>query len=119
MASSDTDDDLLITGTLLAGAIVNEHCRKRVKTRKRSVWTREWIAQREKHGAYHNLLQELHATDQASYRNFLRMDEESFTFLLNRVSPLIARQDTVMRRAVKPEERLAVTLRYLATGKLP
>jgi len=35
---SDTDDDVIIIGVLLAGAIVKEQKRKKAKTRKRSVW---------------------------------------------------------------------------------
>uniref|UniRef100_A0A1X7U532 Transposase Helix-turn-helix domain-containing protein n=1 Tax=Amphimedon queenslandica TaxID=400682 RepID=A0A1X7U532_AMPQE len=42
-------------------------------------------------------------TDLTSYHHF--------------VSPLIKRQDTVMRQAISPGERLAVTLRFLATGE--
>lgn len=32
------------------------------------------------------------------------------------VSPLIKKEDTIMRNAISPGERLAVTLRFLATG---
>jgi len=56
-------------------------------------------------------------TDTASYRNFLRMDNESFTILLHDVSPLISKLETNMRQPISAEERLSVTLRYLATGK--
>ena len=51
-----------------------------------------------------------------SYKHFLRMDIESFEELLQAVSPLIQRQDTHMRQAITPGERLALTLRFLATG---
>lgn len=33
------------------------------------------------------------------------------------VTPIIKREDTVMREAISPAERLSVTLRYLATGE--
>jgi len=55
-------------------------------------------------------------TDSYSYRNFVRMDNDSFNLLMSKVGPLITRQDTTMREAVSSAERLAVTLRYLATG---
>jgi len=45
------------------------------------------------------------------------MDHESFTLLLSKLEPMITRQDTIMRQAVSAAERLAVTLRFLATGK--
>ena len=45
-ASCDTDDDYLISATLLVGAIANAYKRKKTRTYKRSIWTREWIEQR-------------------------------------------------------------------------
>ncbi|XP_068219245.1 uncharacterized protein, partial [Palaemon carinicauda] len=49
--------------------------------------------------------------------NYLRMDEDTYIYLLNRVSPFITYEDTNMRKAITPHERLSVTLRYLATGR--
>ncbi|XP_068084397.1 uncharacterized protein [Anabrus simplex] len=43
------------------------------------------------------------------------MNEETYLDLLSRVSPLIKKEDTVMRAAITPHERLTATLRYLAT----
>ncbi|XP_050311465.1 putative nuclease HARBI1 [Anthonomus grandis grandis] len=45
------------------------------------------------------------------------MDEDSYVLLLKLVTPLIQKQDTCMRSAISPHERLSVTLRYLATGR--
>ena len=45
------------------------------------------------------------------------MDKEKFNDLVGRISFHIQRQDTIMRAAISPRERLAVTLRYLATGE--
>jgi hypothetical protein len=44
------------------------------------------------------------------------MDSELFQHLLNLISPRIEKKNSVMRNAVSAEERLSVTLRYLATG---
>ena len=68
-------------------------------------------------GAYHQLVQELRLSDEASYRHFVRMDAATFNQLLTRVGPLITFQDTNMREAISPGERLALTLRFLATGQ--
>lgn len=46
------------------------------------------------------------------------MTVDDFEFLLEKVTPLIAKKNTVMRDAIPAAERLALTLRYLATGKL-
>ena len=115
MASSDSDDDSIISTILLTGNILSQRRRRKPK-RRRLVWTHDWIQRREEHGAYHSLLRELRASDPVSYRNFIRMDEVSFSTLLQKLSPIITRQNTVMRRSISAEERLAVTLRYLATG---
>ena len=53
----------------------------------------------------------------SSYRNFVRMNAATFETLLNMVAPLIFPKDTNMRGAIPPGERLALTLRFLATGE--
>ena len=55
--------------------------------------------------------------DVSSYCNFLRMSAHNFEELLGKVAPLITRQDTVMRQAIPAGERLALTLRFMATGR--
>jgi hypothetical protein len=49
------------------------------------------------------------------YKNYLRMSGENVQYLIAKVKPLIAKQNTVMRNAVTP--RIAATLRFLATGR--
>lgn len=44
------------------------------------------------------------------------MSSVDFEYLLNLVEPQIAKKDTFWRKAVPPLERLAVTLRFLASG---
>ncbi len=44
------------------------------------------------------------------------MSTDDFQFLVEKVSPLIEKETTVMREAIPAAERLAVTLRFLATG---
>ncbi|XP_064077727.1 uncharacterized protein LOC135195401 [Macrobrachium nipponense] len=45
------------------------------------------------------------------------MDDSTFRKLLDLVAPHIQRKDTCMRSAISPRDRLAATLRYLATGR--
>ena len=90
--------------------------KRRRRRRKRRLWTREWILQRDRLGAFHKLMQEIRLTDSSSHRNFVSMDATAFEELLRAVAPYITYQDTVMRSAISSAERLALTLRFLATG---
>ncbi|KAI8437467.1 hypothetical protein MSG28_011789 [Choristoneura fumiferana] len=76
---------------------------------------RHWIKRRAQLGAYNQLLSELENEDPECYRNFLRMKHEDFQYLCNKISPAIKKQDTNMRLAISVEERLAITLRFLAS----
>ncbi|KAJ8977072.1 hypothetical protein NQ317_017234 [Molorchus minor] len=49
-------------------------------------------------------------------KNCLRMSETDFNFLLQLVSDKISKLNTNMRDSIKARERLALTLRFLATG---
>ena len=82
--------------------------KRKNKRRKHRYWVKEWLMKRDKYGAYHQLIKELQL-DTSSYCNFLRMDSSSFEELLQKVGPK-------MRQAIPAGERLAVTLRFLATG---
>ena len=75
--------------TAVAGEIfgILMHRRKRRHTEKiKRLWTKPWILQREKYGAYHSLIQELRASDKSCYHNFLRIDEETFNELFRKVA---------------------------------
>ncbi len=85
--------------------------------RKHSCWVREWILKREEYGAYHALMNELKISDPCQLRNFLRMSAIDFDNLTNRLGHKLFRRDTSMRAAISVKEKLAVTLRYLASGK--
>ncbi|KAJ8938412.1 hypothetical protein NQ318_011995 [Aromia moschata] len=51
------------------------------------------------------------------YRNFLRIDQEYFDYLLEFVRPDIEKKDTNMREAISASQRLSITLRwYLTSG---
>ncbi|KAM4045321.1 uncharacterized protein ACNLHF_009133 [Anomaloglossus baeobatrachus] len=94
----------------------NARMLERRSKRKRRMWTREWLLKRSEI-SHIQLLRQLHGKDPQDFRNYLRMTEESFKMLLEMVTPLIQRKDTLMRAAVPVDERLAVTLRFLATGR--
>jgi hypothetical protein len=50
------------------------------------------------------------------YKNFTRMHPTDLEFFINAVGPSISRKDNKFRASIPVQERLAVTLRFLATG---
>ena len=47
---------------------------------------------------------------------YIRMSPERFEHLLQLIGPQISKKDTRLRKAIPAAERLALTLRYLASG---
>lgn len=108
MASVQQEDAIAVVGFLIA---VNS--KKPRKSRK--LWCKDWLLKRNRY-THVNLLKEL-SVEEGDYRNYLRMNETVYEKLLALVSPLIKKNDTVMRTAISPHERLSATLRFLATGR--
>ena len=102
---------------LLALLVVLLLRRRRRKACRPKKWAREWISKSRQQGAYPNLLRELNAEDPEAFRQFHRLDRESFETILAMVAPLITKEGTHMRRSLPPGEKLSITLRFLATGK--
>ncbi|XP_073420788.1 uncharacterized protein [Dendrobates tinctorius] len=109
---------------VVVAALLAEEARRRDEAqtlerrskRKRRMWTREWL-QRRSEFSHMQLVRQLQDKNPHDFRNFLRMSEETFIYLSELISPLIQRRDTRMRSAIPVDERLAVTLRFLATGR--
>ncbi|KAJ8366785.1 hypothetical protein AAFF_G00342390 [Aldrovandia affinis] len=70
---------------------------------------------RRQHGEYHRLVQELRL-DGERFQRYFRLDRAQFDELLTRVGPRITRLETNWRSPISAAERLAICLRYLATG---
>ncbi|XP_056419239.1 uncharacterized protein LOC130360709 [Hyla sarda] len=68
------------------------------------------------HGVHSTLYAELWQHPDKFLR-YLRMTINSFDELLLRIGDKIRRQDTHLRRSISPEERLIVTLKFLASGE--
>lgn len=63
-----------------------------------------------------NMLENLMPRPVGYFDNFCRMSCADFEVILQRISPLISKKDTKWRTAVPTKIRLALTLRFLATG---
>lgn len=85
------------------------------KVKKRR-WVKKWLAKREKY-THLNLLNYINDTDPEDYRNYFRMNSYLYHELLQMLSPYITKQNTNMRQAISANERLALTLRFMATGR--
>ena len=83
---------------------------------KRRCWMKEWLKKHDKY-SHVNLLKEISAVEVDDYKNYLRMNEETFDKVLRKIEPFLSRKDTVMRSSLPASERLVLTLRYLATGR--
>ena len=68
------------------------------------------------HSKCYTLYQQLRDEEREFHYRYLRMSKERFDHLLSLVIEKITKKNTNMREAISAEERLVITLRYLATG---
>ena len=101
---------------------------KQVDRRKGRPWEGPITKSRKREGAYYTTVPNLIIEDEdqlpnglpsnrvGTFQNYFRLSHQQFHQVLDLVSPAITKLDTHYRKSIKPEERLMVTLRYLATG---
>jgi len=94
--------------------LVNQ--RRRMRRRRQRFWVRPWIARRLLFGQYPQLMAELEREAQGDFTNFIRMEPLTFNKLVNRLTLRISKAVTNFRRPLEPALKLAITLRFLATG---
>ena len=108
--------ELFTSKLVLVKRQLEEEASRSRRKRKKRLWARSWLLRRPLYGQYEKLMHELTSEDVSGYKNFLRMDPEMFQELLVRVGPKIEKKDSFCRKALEPGLKLAITLRYLATG---
>ena len=86
------------------------------KKKRRTLWVRKWLQRRPQLGQYRKLLTELKKEDKKGFRNFLRMDYETYREILQRIEPRITKSGCNYRKPLSAGLKLAITLRYLAAG---
>lgn len=91
-------------------------CCKKKKNQRRRIWMKDWFHKRD-HYSHVVLLKQICLTDASDFTNYFRMSEDRYYYLLRLVEPFLMRQDTHMRKSLPVNERLALTLRYLATDR--
>ncbi|KOB77821.1 Uncharacterized protein OBRU01_03436 [Operophtera brumata] len=83
---------------------------------KSRIWTRPWILRRPELGATNTIFSELQLEDPDEFRALLRMTVENFNTLLENITSMIQREDTVLREAIPARTKLQVALCYIVTG---
>lgn len=92
-----------------------------LNTRRRLEWTKEWLRKNQAEFlSKENLLSELQSRKDECYHlnYFLAITESQFRYLVQKLEPIISQYAPQRKKkSFSAEERLAITLKYLATGK--
>ena len=95
-------ENIAVTLCLMSIAILRRRFRDRARVRRGA--TRSWLLRRKQRSTYNRLLKELHTEDPNEFRNYFRMDKTTFKMLLEKVRPLIERQDTKLQETISAAE---------------
>ena len=80
--------------------------------------TRSWIKKRKENGFFETIIRELILQDLAGFKEIFRMGYADFEKILSSIVVLISPQKIIGgHRPIYAEEKLALTLRFLATGE--
>ncbi|XP_069596094.1 uncharacterized protein [Ranitomeya imitator] len=111
-----TPHRIAILGLMLL--ILNRHaCQRRQRRRvQKRLWVHPLVEDRTEKGHFHVLYNDLRRYPE-KFISFCRLPIIAFDRLLTILAPHLTLQDTVMRKSISAEERLLITLRFLATGE--
>lgn len=93
-----------------------QHLRERNTAVRRAIWVRQFWERGAENPYYVTLMTHLRAEGDEFFRNFAHVSEDQFNFLCVKVRSIVEKQDTPMRVAISVEERVALTLKHLASG---
>ena len=95
----------------------NRESTKRKAKKKMGIWVDLFLW--EKHfGEFQTVMERLKIFgDEKWFKGFIRMDPDLFKEIVVRVGPRIRKEDTKYRLAVPVEVRIAIALRFVATGE--
>ena len=99
-SSANTDQNISKSDKIVS---LKKKSLKNIKKKKKRIWVK---ARQDNEIDY-----ELRTVERKSFLPLLKMPNEVFYMILEKILPRIQRQDTVMRRSISPEIRLEATLR--------
>jgi len=105
----EVSDDAMLAG-INAAFIFKKIEKKREKCR-RSIWGKDYLKSRNS-----RIMRDLKFNEEVLFKNFTRMSKTNFRTRLGIVEQMITKQNTRFRGSVPAEMKLAIALRYLATG---
>lgn len=109
--------ELALAGVSLAlYSIIDRNNRSTKKKRPRT--KRWWVRSlfREGNKCASDLLDSLNMEDGMGFRIFFRMSSTDFEIILDKIGGKISKINTNFRKSISPANRLAATLRFLASG---
>ncbi|KAL4118877.1 hypothetical protein QTP88_011759 [Uroleucon formosanum] len=112
-------ENLKFYGRIAVGPdfVIHSILKKRKRKRKKRRWWQTNVFKSRSIYSGSSLINDLRSQEiNEQFNNFIRMSSVDFEYLINLSGPKIARMDITFRKAISVQERLAVTLRYLATG---
>nr|XP_022908174.1 putative nuclease HARBI1 [Onthophagus taurus] len=101
--------DLESVTALCAGVICLNRKKKRKPPR---LWAKKWLLERNSF-SHMSLLTEIATNEPQDYRNYLRMNEQCFEDLLERVYNLLEKKNTNMRESISVKECLIISAQTL------
>ena len=80
--------------------------------------TRSWMRRRGEKGYFDNIFAELSAEDTCSFREMIQMSKEDYNYILIKIEKYITPNQIIGgHEIINAKARLALTLRFLATGE--
>ena len=76
----------------------------------KEVWIHSLNVERASKGEFYRLYVDQQHFPEKFFENY-RMSTHQFDKILNKIDPLVQKKDTNFRKAITPEEKLALTLR--------
>ena len=76
-----------------------------------------WLRELERFGAHLIEVRAIYYYDADGFPSNLRMEIDTYLFILVGIKDKIIKQTTKFRKPISPEEQLSLTLRFMATGE--